>query len=146
MLVLGQQAQSIAMNRSQPWGKLDQEAGDSHHLAHHCADVAASFMALARLEGRSLSSIMMPGDMDGLELAKLLHEGRPRLSVLLTSGSNQQVEEAQLYFTTLQKPYQISDLDRAIQVLLRARDDAADGNNLVDLNKAKRERGKVEKH
>ena len=92
------------------------------------------------------SDIMMPGGMDGLELAKTILKSRPRLPVLLASGSNQLVEEAQLNFTTLQKPYQISDLDRSIQVLLRTRDEAADGNNLVDLSKAKRKRGKLDRH
>ena len=92
------------------------------------------------------SDIMMPGDMDGLELAKTILKSRPRLPVLLASGSNQLVEEAQQNFTTLQKPYEISELDRAIQVLLRARDDAVDGNNLVDLSKVKRKRGKIDKH
>ena len=92
------------------------------------------------------SDIMMPGDMDGLELAKTILKSRPRLPVLLASGSNQLVEEAQQNFTTLQKPYEISELDRTIQVLLRARDDAVDGNNLVDLSKVKRKRGKIDKH
>ena len=92
------------------------------------------------------TDIMMPGGMDGLELAKTIFKSRPRLPVLLASGSNQLVEEALQHFTTLQKPYEISDLDRAIQVLLRAREDAADGNNLVDLSKAKRKRGKPDKH
>lgn len=32
-----------------PWGKFDDEAGTRHHLAHHCADVAACFQILARL-------------------------------------------------------------------------------------------------
>ena len=91
------------------------------------------------------SDIMMPGGMDGLELAKTILKSRPRLPVLLASGSNQLVEEAQQHFTTLQKPYEISDLDRAIQVLLGARDDVADGNNLVDLSKAKRKRAKIDK-
>ena len=85
--------------------------------------------ALRMLEEESFdlvfSDIMMPGGMDGLELAKTILKSRPRLPVLLASGSNQLVEEAQQNFTTLQKPYEISELDRAIQVLLRARDDAA---------------------
>ena len=29
-----------------PWGKLDKSTGGSHHLAHHCADVAACFLAI----------------------------------------------------------------------------------------------------
>ena len=28
------------------WGKFDRETGARHHLAHHCADVAATFIAL----------------------------------------------------------------------------------------------------
>ena len=91
------------------------------------------------------SDIMMPGDMDGLELAKTIFMSRPQLPVLLASGSNKLVEEAEQHFTTLQKPYEIAELDRAIQILLRARADTADGNNLVDLNKAKRKRGRIEK-
>lgn len=53
------------MNSGAPWGKFSD--GESHHLAHHCADVAACFEALAslptvraRLEraaGISLSSV-----------------------------------------------------------------------------------------
>ena len=53
------------MNNGAPWGKFSD--GESHHLAHHCADVAACFEALAslptvraRLEraaGISLSSV-----------------------------------------------------------------------------------------
>ena len=29
-----------------PWGKFDDRSGSSHHLAHHCADVAACFLRL----------------------------------------------------------------------------------------------------
>lgn len=32
-----------------PWGKYDSESGTRHHLAHHCADVAACFELLATL-------------------------------------------------------------------------------------------------
>jgi PAS domain S-box-containing protein len=84
------------------------------------------------------SDIMMPGDMDGLEFAHLLRRIRPTLPVLLASGSNQRVEEAQDHFMTLQKPYDLAALDRAIQRLLHVRDGATDGRNLVDLQKAKR--------
>ncbi len=32
-----------------PWGKIDRGTGEYHHLAHHCADVAACFEVLASL-------------------------------------------------------------------------------------------------
>ena len=35
------------MNNGAPWGKFSD--GESHHLAHHCANVAACFEALASL-------------------------------------------------------------------------------------------------
>ncbi|WP_082072817.1 PAS domain-containing sensor histidine kinase [Hyphomicrobium sp. 99] len=84
------------------------------------------------------SDIMMPGEMDGLEFAKLIRSTWPTLPVLLASGSNKRVEEAQGHFTTLQKPYQITELDRAVQKLLHARSAGLSGQNLVDLQDAKR--------
>lgn len=84
------------------------------------------------------SDIMMPGKMDGIEFAHLLRRVRPMLPILLTSGSNQRVEEAQKHFTTVQKPYEPTALDRSIQHLLGAHDRVASGQNLVDLDKAKK--------
>lgn len=63
-----------------PWGKRDAKSGTSHHLAHHCADVAACFAVIARqpafrerLEaaaGRTLST----ADLDRLEVLVFLHD------------------------------------------------------------------------
>ncbi|AWK85350.1 CRISPR-associated helicase Cas3' [Azospirillum thermophilum] len=39
----------MAVDVRSPWGKFDGQSGDSHHLAHHCADVAACFEAIAGL-------------------------------------------------------------------------------------------------
>ncbi|MEO1292999.1 MAG: CRISPR-associated helicase Cas3' [Pseudomonadota bacterium] len=36
-------------DEQQAWAKVDRETGDTHHLAHHMADVAAVFLALAEL-------------------------------------------------------------------------------------------------
>jgi CRISPR-associated endonuclease/helicase Cas3 len=68
------------LDQSQPWGKLDKLSGDSHHLAHHCAEVAASFLGLvrqpvirSRLEcaaGRMLSEV----DLDRLGMLVFLHD------------------------------------------------------------------------
>jgi CRISPR-associated endonuclease/helicase Cas3 len=63
-----------------PWGKLDRSTGASHQLAHHCADVAACFLAIvrkpvfrARLEraaGRRLSDV----DVARLGVLVYLHD------------------------------------------------------------------------
>lgn len=37
--------------RNAPWGKIEKTTGDLHHLAHHCADVAACFETIASLPG-----------------------------------------------------------------------------------------------
>lgn len=84
------------------------------------------------------SDILMPGKMDGIEFAHLLRRVRPTLPVLLASGSNQRVEDAQKHFTTIQKPYDLMALDRSIQHLLRVQDGVASSQNLVDLDKAKK--------
>jgi CRISPR-associated endonuclease/helicase Cas3 len=67
------------MNHSQPWGKFDRESGRRHHLAHHCADVAACFLGLvsnrvirARLEGRGRA--LSPLDIDRLGVLVFLHD------------------------------------------------------------------------
>jgi len=64
--------------RAAPWGKIDDDF--SHHLAHHCADVAACFeaiarqpcfsRALARAAGRELDPITL----ERLSLMVFLHD------------------------------------------------------------------------
>lgn len=63
-----------------PWGKADVDTGASHHLAHHCADVAAVFLALARtrayrgrLETAAGRSLAAP-DLARLALLVFLHD------------------------------------------------------------------------
>jgi CRISPR-associated endonuclease/helicase Cas3 len=68
------------MNVETPWGKYDARSGTSHHLAHHCADVAACFAVIARqpafrarLEssaGRELSIL----DLERLQVLVFLHD------------------------------------------------------------------------
>jgi PAS domain S-box-containing protein len=87
------------------------------------------------------SDIMMPGEMDGIALARAIQRLRPRLPVLLASGSNKLVEDAAAEFVALQKPYDEGALDQAIQDLLRRRDKMKAAGQLVDLQSAKRRRG-----
>jgi CRISPR-associated endonuclease/helicase Cas3 len=68
------------MNHSQPWGKFDRESGRRHHLAHHCADVAACFLGLvsnrvirARLE-KAAARALSPLDIDRLGVLVFLHD------------------------------------------------------------------------
>lgn len=71
---------SNAIDISAPWGKYDAETGPRHHLAHHCADVAMCFLAMARggviksrLEqdaGRRLSDT----DLERLAVLVFLHD------------------------------------------------------------------------
>jgi CRISPR-associated endonuclease/helicase Cas3 len=68
------------MELSQPWGKFDRGNSLRHHLAHHCADVAACFIALvnipvirARMEtaaGRTLNE----ADIERLGVLVFLHD------------------------------------------------------------------------
>jgi two-component system NtrC family sensor kinase len=62
-----------------------------------------------------LSDIVMPGGLDGVELARLLRQRYPSLPVLLTTGySNAAQKAAGDKFPILLKPYQTEELQRAI--------------------------------
>jgi DNA-binding LytR/AlgR family response regulator len=71
--------------------------------------------------GRSVdlvfSDIMMPGGMNGVELAKEIRFRRSDLPILLTSGyleAAKQDAEAQ-GINILRKPYQLAELEEAIR-------------------------------
>src|SRR5262249_5196935 len=56
------------------------------------------------------SDIVMPGPIDGIELARLIRECRPDLKVLLTSGypdlkTTRSAEDSYLQWDILKKPY-----------------------------------------
>ncbi|MGE3150625.1 MAG: ATP-binding protein, partial [Pseudorhodoplanes sp.] len=60
-----------------------------------------------------LSDIVMPGRMDGLELARTLKQDHPRLPVLLMTGYSDRAQNDQ-NFIILRKPYEVQELSRAI--------------------------------
>jgi CheY-like chemotaxis protein len=65
------------------------------------------------------SDMIMPGDMDGLALAKAIREEQPSLPILLTtgfSGSSDAVKAEN--FRLLQKPYRLADLAEALAATL----------------------------
>jgi signal transduction histidine kinase/ActR/RegA family two-component response regulator len=69
-----------------------------------------------------LSDIIMPGGMNGLDLARSLRERFPGLAILLTTGYSAAAQEAARdEFPILPKPYRRSQLAEAISNLLAAR-------------------------
>ncbi len=87
------------------------------------ASAPAALGALA--DGRSVdvvfSDIMMPGGMNGVDLARELHRRRPDIPVLLTSGyaedARRDAEAANI--PILRKPYQVDDLAAALGAALQ---------------------------
>ena len=90
------------------------------HLGHTAMRATGPIDALRQLEdGLEIdlvfTDVLMPGGMDGLDLARALHEARPDLPVLLTSGyggAPARVAEAGL--PLLRKPYTLGALRDAL--------------------------------
>jgi CheY-like chemotaxis protein len=68
------------------------------------------------------SDIVMPGSIDGIELARRTRQRRPTLRILLTSGypdlKTSRAEEAHTQWEVLKKPYRRSDLQAALREIL----------------------------
>ena len=103
----------------------------------HCrvirtSDADAALLALK--DGRFdlvLSDIMMPGSMNGLDLARVIRKDHPGLPVLLATGYS--VAAAQVTdgeFTILRKPFTVEDLNVAIATLDRPKSGAS-GSSVV---------------
>ena len=77
------------------------------------------------------TDVVMPGTMDGLDLAYRATQMRPGLKVLLTSGfpggrgAHQRVEDSP--FRLLDKPYSLMQLAQAVRTVLD------NGENCVEL-------------
>lgn len=92
-------------------------------LAAHGAKVvraADATQALAHIERGGLfdvvlSDIMMPGPMDGLDLARRLRHLRPKLPVVLITAFSQAVRDAESEFAVLRKPCPQEDLISALR-------------------------------
>jgi two-component system NtrC family sensor kinase len=62
------------------------------------------------------SDILMPGGMNGLELAHTIRRRFPSIAVLLTTGYSSSIQDAlRQGFEVLQKPYDIAALERALR-------------------------------
>ena len=97
-------------------------------LGFEALRVASARAALGALEnGRHIdivfSDIVMPGDMNGLDLARETRTRTEDVPVLLTSGyAEQAIQEAEAEgLTVLRKPYGLSDLAAALEGALLTR-------------------------
>jgi PAS domain S-box-containing protein len=66
------------------------------------------------------SDIVMPGQLDGLGLARLIRRKKPRLPILLATGYSHAAQDANVDFPILRKPYQMHELSRALVDLTSA--------------------------
>ncbi|HEY2417901.1 MAG TPA: ATP-binding protein, partial [Steroidobacteraceae bacterium] len=64
------------------------------------------------------SDIVMPGSINGLRLAQICQERFPDIPVLLTSGFSDAAQAADGRFDILRKPFELSALEHAIDVVM----------------------------
>jgi PAS domain S-box-containing protein len=91
-------------------------------LGYRTAAVESASAALARLGAGELpdlifTDVLLPGDMDGLALARMVKERYPDLPTVLTTGYAK-IFETDPEFPVLRKPYQIAALARVIRAAL----------------------------
>ena len=85
---------------------------ESADEALHLLEVASEFHVM-------FSDIRMPGSMNGLELAKVVHERWPAIKILLTSGDTWPSRgEMPVSGQFLAKPYQVDVLQQRLANLL----------------------------
>ncbi len=84
------------------------------------SDAATALEAIAQKKfDLVVSDIVMPGALDGLNLARAIGESKPDLPVLLVTGYSG-VAEGGTEFTIPRKPCDIADLRRAAARLISA--------------------------
>jgi two-component system NtrC family sensor kinase len=72
------------------------------------------------------SDILMPGGLNGLDLAKELRRRFPGIAVLLTTGYSSSAQDAvREGFEVLQKPYDLAALERALLSVFKRHNRAA---------------------
>jgi PAS domain S-box-containing protein len=85
--------------------------------------VADAHSALREIERDGIdvvfSDIVMPGKMDGLDLARAIKQLRPALPILLATGYSEAALKAGVHFPILRKPFQLHELSRALADLPR---------------------------
>lgn len=108
---------------------LDTSAEILENLGYDVIAVADTSVALDVLYGNEridllISDVVMPGDMNGFELATIASAQRPSLKVIMSSGYIDDIEDADryrsLYAELLVKPYRRNELAQAVRRVLGA--------------------------
>jgi CheY-like chemotaxis protein len=93
-------------------------------LGYRCeiaSDAAVAMEAVTRRDfDLAVVDIVMPGPVDGSQLARKVRAMRPNLPVLLVSGYPKNMGDSN--FPLLRKPYNLTELGRAIRTALAGRD------------------------
>jgi CheY-like chemotaxis protein len=89
-------------------------------IGHSCTHVASAGAALDALESGAhvdllFSDIVMPGGMNGLELARAVRQRRPGLPIVLTTGYSDTAHTVGGEFPILRKPYGPEELQLAFE-------------------------------
>jgi PAS domain S-box-containing protein len=95
------------------------------------AEAALDLLAGGESVDLVISDIVMPGALSGIGLARALRERFPTLPVLLVTGYSKPAEDAHGEFPVLRKPYQMSELGRAVSHMLHSAPAAAAAPNLL---------------
>ena len=88
------------------------------YAVRHAPGAQAGLDLLAADAGVDLvfSDILMPGGMNGVQLAEMVRRLYPDITVLLTTGYSSSAQDAvRRGFAVLQKPYDLAALERALR-------------------------------
>jgi len=98
-----------------------EEAGYTVHVSYSPSDALAKMAALGGVD-LLFSDVIMPGNMNGVMLAREAIKRHPETKVLLTTGyadeSIERTDAAGDRFDVLHKPYRQTDLARRVRIVL----------------------------
>jgi PAS domain S-box-containing protein len=82
------------------------------------ASAALQLLGSGEVVDLVFTDVVMPGELDGLALARRVKETFPDIAILLTSGYARSANTLEAGFSIVRKPYQVSILARAVREAL----------------------------